>query len=321
MDVLNNGIDANSLASKNTVENTITEANSNFSLTDDKSVFEYDMLKMYFGDPYKVTDDIVIYQPTIQDIIDYGEMDFWSMVYSLCTNPTGVRLKLWDIGIDWNKMTDFQLFISVIRSMSVDKTRILFGDLDLTKFTPQPIEDDSVKGGYKLVLVNIDDINIQIDELIYQHMVDYLRTMFNIHPKSEKALGKTTKEFIIDEERINLSHEKNNEGNSSVLFPLISSLVNHPGFKYKKNELREVGIVEFMDSVRRIQLYESTIAFMHGMYGGLMDTSKIDIETQTNFMRDIYSNDEEDKKKNEKDKKKKKIKRDDVINIDSFEKV
>ena len=33
---------------------------------------------------------------------------------------------------------------------------------------------------------------------------------------------------------------------------IISSLINHPGFKYKLHELKEVGVAEFYDSVKRL---------------------------------------------------------------------
>lgn len=67
---------------------------------------------------------------------------------------------------------------------------------------------------------------------------------------------------------------------------MISACLNHPGFKYKKNELREVGLIEFMDSVQRLQIYESTTALLKGMYSGFIDTSKIKSE-EFNFMREI----------------------------------
>jgi len=73
---------------------------------------------------------------------------------------------------------------------------------------------------------------------------------------------------------------------TSSLLPLISSCINHPGFKYNLNELREVNFVQFMDSVQRLQIYESTSALLKGAYSGFCDTSKID-KDEFNFMRDI----------------------------------
>jgi hypothetical protein len=67
---------------------------------------------------------------------------------------------------------------------------------------------------------------------------------------------------------------------------IISSLVNHPGFKYKLKELKEVGVAEFYDSVKRLQVYEQTTSLLKGMYSGFIDSKNIKPQDY-NFMRDI----------------------------------
>ncbi len=67
---------------------------------------------------------------------------------------------------------------------------------------------------------------------------------------------------------------------------IISALVNHPGFKYKLSELKEVNVAEFYDSVKRLQVYEQSTALLKGMYSGMIDGSKIKSEDY-NFMREI----------------------------------
>ena len=69
-----------------------------------ETLFEYDELKMYFGENYWVTDKICIKQPNIGDILEFGEKRFYSIVSTLCSNPTSHRLQLWDMGIDWNNI-------------------------------------------------------------------------------------------------------------------------------------------------------------------------------------------------------------------------
>jgi hypothetical protein len=110
--------------------------------------------------------------------------------------------------------------------------------------------------------------------------------MFNIFPKVEKAKGKMTKQDIINEERIYYeARKKNTENQSSVLLPMVSTYLNHPGTKTKRDELKDVGIYEFMDSLQRIQIYESTVAINHGMYSGFCDLSKVD-KNLFNFARE-----------------------------------
>jgi hypothetical protein len=116
-------------------------------------------------------------------------------------------------------------------------------------------------------------------------IAEYIREMMNIHPKVEKAKGKTTKKWMINEDKVNLANQNNKE--TSTLLPLVSTCINHPGFKYKLNELKEVGICQFMDSVKRLQIYEGTKSLNSGLYSGFADLSKVPKEN-FNFFRDTY---------------------------------
>ena len=134
--------------------------------------------------------------------------------------------------------------------------------------------------------VIISDGETVIREEDYLEISQYIRTMFNIFPKIEKAKGRATKEALIWEDEENLNKQRETSG--SFLLPLVSFAVNHPGFKYKTQELKEVGIYEFMDSVNRLNWYESVSALMGGMYSGFCDVSKVPKEN-FNFMRDLYT--------------------------------
>ena len=224
---------------------------------------EIDALKLYFGEPFVIENDtyndIIINQPTIGDIIKSGEKKIYSTINIFIANPTMYRMQLWDLGIDWNKMSDFSLFCMLVPSIDSKSTKLLFGDLNFQLFQLQQTQTED--GEPFFYLLN-EEQNVQIDEAAYLQMASYLRAMFNTYPKVEKDVYKST------------------------LLPLISTCLNHPGFKYKKNELREVGIVEFMDSVQRLQVYESSTALLKGIYSGFVDASKID-KNELNFMREI----------------------------------
>lgn len=301
LDKIGSATGNNSNNSNDNNSNATITAQPKISETNTDSLFEYDELKMYYGYPYWVTDKIQILQPTLGDIIEFGDTKFYSIVSTLCANTTSLRLQLWEMGIDWTKISDYELFIKLIGGFTPKDTFLIFGDLNLSWFKPFMKKDDE-----SIILINIPrDENgkeipvyiedaIIIDEFVYLKIVDYLRHMFDIHPKEERNVkGKTVKEWIIEEERTKIEDEKKlNKGkekrNKSFLYPLISSMVNHPGFKYKKNELKEVGIVEFMDSVKRLQTYESVTALMSGMYSGMLDTSKLNLKEELNWMRDLY---------------------------------
>lgn len=250
-----------------------------------QSKYRFDPLAMYFREDYEV-DGIRIVQPTIGDILKLGEQNFYSGLSPFLYNSTSIRVMLWDLPerIDWCKVRDIEVF-NMLKSISQDKTaiRLLFPDYEIEKMnlvTYQKKDSDEVQ--YCLYDHEHDFLLPEDD---YMKIAEYIRALLNIHPKVEKAKGKTTKQWMIDEDRMN-SAQNDGKKTESTLLPLVSSCVNHPGFKYKLQELRDVGIYEFMDSVQRLQIYESSRALLQGSYSGFCDTSKIPKE-QFNFMREI----------------------------------
>ena len=49
-------------------------------------------------------------QAKIGDIVSYGEQAYFSMVSTVCATPSEMKSKLFDIGIDWIEISDFNLF-------------------------------------------------------------------------------------------------------------------------------------------------------------------------------------------------------------------
>lgn len=86
---------------------------------------KFDQLKMYFGEPFDVGNGIVIHQPTVGDILEVGEEDFYGTLYVFIANPTTYRLQLWDMGIDWNKIKSYELFGMLVKVLS-QKYHIFF---------------------------------------------------------------------------------------------------------------------------------------------------------------------------------------------------
>lgn len=284
-------------AKKQLAEETRIKA-ENLKRQAEKNKYDIDRLQLYLGEPYVLNDKITIKQPTVGDIIRFGEQKAYSVVHIFIANTTMYRLVLWDMGIDWNKISDFELFQFLCHTLNQEDTSFLFGDLDFSKLRryqkqiPQPENeaetemknDDEQKEESTIVLYDPEQ-DVEIDEETYNKIAWYVRNLFNIFPKVEKAKGKFTKQSIIDEDRMNYERHKN-ESYQSTLLPLISSCLNHPGFKYTKQQLINVGIVEFMDSVQRLQVYESSTALLKGMYSGFISGKDIKPE-QIDFMRDL----------------------------------
>lgn len=292
--------------------------------------FDFDELKMYFREPYmiKMENDkyIEIMQPSIGDILEIGDREVYSSITPFVSNSTSYRVQLWDMGIDWNKKTDYEVFIMFLPLIS--NVDFLFRRVEFIEnpdYDSKLSETENLKRGQEKILkiysyidfaqltpyvrkedgdVNEDDLSkhiflydsdqdVIITEETYMHIREYVRMMFDQHPKQEFAKGKLAKKWIINEEKekMKLESEKNSGKKKSILLPMVSGLLNHPGFKYNLEGMKNLGIFAFMDSVRRLQMYEQCTAFLGGMYSGMMDTSKLgqeELSKRVNWLQDIY---------------------------------
>ena len=80
--------------------------------------YQFDRLKMYFGKPFEVGNGMHINIPSIGDILELPNSDatFYQTLNIWVCNTTSYRLPLWDMGIDWNKISDYELFTQLIHS-------------------------------------------------------------------------------------------------------------------------------------------------------------------------------------------------------------
>lgn len=262
-------------------------------IKDDKT---FDALKMYYKYDFDVTKGVIIRQPTIGEILEFGDVRFFSVINRLCGNPYMFRLTLWEeMNIDWNKISDFKLFFDFISKMSYEETKLIFKDLNFSNFVMAHDDESDID---VMIYIERDDNGnivqksydecIKINENDYKKLVAYLRIMFKITVESKRAVGREAKEMSIDiarqdRDRALLEEQAKSKGVSdgdyhlgtSFLLPLVSFACNHAGFKYKKEDLKDIGIFEFMDSVSRLQDYEQVKARWHGIFS-MSDNSKID---------------------------------------------
>lgn len=248
--------------------------------------YHFDKLRMYFGEDYTIN-GITISIPTIGDILEIGESKFYQAVSPFLNNPTSIRVLLYDVfKMDWNKTKDIEVFY-IMSQMVKDKEplKLLFKDISFEDFKLINAKKNEFEKDYKWLALVSPSQNILIYEDQYLEIAEFIRDMLNVHPKTEKAKGKTTKNWMLQEDRMK-AEQNQNEENKSTLLPLVSACVNHPGFKYKLEELKQVNICQFMDSVQRIQKYEQGVAAMHGIYGGFANAKDIP-QDLINFMSDL----------------------------------
>lgn len=237
----------------------------------DVAVREFDELSMFFGYDYIVNEKIKIKHPRIHEIVEFGEQEYFNFIYTICSIPSDMKSVLWDMGIDYEEIDDFDLFVMLTRNLSEECSKFVFCDINISNFD---LAIDSVTNDR--VLIN-EDGSIVIDKLLYRVIIDYIRKVHGITPKIEKSYNELTKKKLIEVDRIKRNTTKNKK-QSSVLLPIIVSLVCTEECKYTSATIQDVGIYEVFESIRQINKKKGACALLQGSYSGMIDTSKINKE-------------------------------------------
>lgn len=239
-----------------------------------------DELKIYRGNDYVVSEHIVIHQPSLEEITNYGEREYYSMIYQLTATPQTMKVQLWDMGIDYTRIKAFELFCYMLYKLfPQEKTSILFGKLDLTKFQLlQRTDDESL-----LLYQVIDNAPVVIDEFTYNIITDYIRKVHIIQKDEKLPANEATKMILIEDDREEWERNKNKEYHSQ-LKNLISSMINCEGFKYNHSQVWDMKINAFMDSVKRISKIKNADLLLQSGYSGfginLKDIDKKQLDWQ-----------------------------------------
>lgn len=227
-----------------------------------------DELQLYRGDNYKVNDYIIIRQPTLGEICDFGEQRYFYVVSTICATPSEYKVQLHDMGIDYEEIREFEFFAMLSKTLTVEDTSIILGDIDLSNFMPM---QDRETG--EMVLYDVVN-NFILDFLAYNLMTNFLRKMHGFKKIVDKAGNAATKRILIETEKRSLKRQKSKKY-KSILVPLISSMVNCDHFKYNHSNVWDLPIYAFMDSVKRVQKIKNCDQLIQGAYSGNIDLKKI----------------------------------------------
>ena len=232
-------------------------------------------MKIIFGDEYPINDYISMKQATIGEIISVGEVEYFHILHTLCAIPSNMKSQLWDLGIDYEEIKDFELFAQLAPTIPKEFSKFFFTpEIDFSKLTPSIKKDNG-----DLVLVDYES-GLILDNYAYLKIVAYLRNLHGIEAKVEHAGNEDTKKILIEMDR--QDKELNNEKPfKSFLAPLAVAMINTEEFKYDYQSIRTLNIGAFMASVKQIQRKKNVMALLQGCYGGMIDTSKIKTQELT----------------------------------------
>lgn len=222
---------------------------------------------------YKVNDKISVHVPTVDEIFDFGDQKYYSIVQTLVATPFDLMVELDDIGIDYETITDYQLFILMMESIAVneDDTSILFGDLNLKGFQ----EAVNPQNGEKVLWSKDNDI--VIDQMIALEICNAIRKIHFWEAPIGRAGNAEAKRYLIERNR-KKKKRLAKKPYKSFLESMIISLVNTEEFPYNYETVMELSVYKLNASWRQIQKKKHWEQTMNGAYFGTVDLNKIDLE-------------------------------------------
>lgn len=265
-------------------------------------MFEIDELKIYRGSDIPITDKIVVIQPTLDQIIEFGEKKYFQTVHCLTGVGADFKWQLWDYyGIDYTTIDDFELFKKMIwRSLSSRK--YLYKELtenreqyaeQLKNISEEELADMLVNP-LSLVLKDIDladfeeyqsdkcpetilydkEHDITIDRLVYARIVDAVRKIHGFKRNNEIPGNESTKMIFIDDAREE-AMIASKKPYKSVLQPLISALAVKTG-QLGNDSIWNTKIYMFFDSIKRINKIQDATLLLQGAYSGFASLKGVD---------------------------------------------
>ncbi len=224
-------------------------------------------INLLFRKEYPINDKIKVVIPTVGQILD-NEDEYYSLVTMWTAMPIDMMVQLDDIGLDFTKINDWQLFMLLFGVIKETDNSLLFGDLDLSSFEKaiNPVNNEII-----LVDPNSD---IRIDRALHGQIATVLRKINHIEKNNRKPANEDAREFMIERAR---QKQKRQRGRAidSQLEKLIIALVNTSEFSYGYEDVEGLTIYQFNQSLRQIIRKIDYDNRMHGIYAGTVNAKEL----------------------------------------------
>lgn len=236
-------------------------------------MFAIDEARLITGKPFDVAVGITLYQPTIEEILSFGESEYLSVVSAVTSEPFDMPYYLSEIGIDFAQIKPFELFCLMTSSIPQSTSKLLFGDLDFTKFRVADKDGEAV-------LVNSD--GVIIDAFTRERIADNVRRLHCL-PKNilTSCENKTAHDLMIYQQKKEIQRAERKRdmyGDTSQYAALVSSLAcRWHGY----DDVLSLKVGQFFDALIRMGYEQQANNLHRGLYSGSLlykDIHKKDLD-------------------------------------------
>lgn len=252
-------------------------------------MFEFDELKIYKGYDIPITSKISVKQPTLEEITDFGEKQYFNAVYTLTCVAADMKWQLWDIGkIDYTTISDYDLFVIFLSQLLSQEVELDNGmkknPLELIlkniNFADFQIAQKDLGQDHKQCILYNESQNIVIDKFVYTRIVEAVRKIHYLKRNNEIPANEKTKMDLIEDAKDEAMLAKS-KPYKSLLVPLISTISVTNGL-CGDDKIWNMPISRFLYDVKKTGHIQHADLLLKGAYSGFgslkgIDPKQIDI--------------------------------------------
>lgn len=220
------------------------------------------------GQDYPINEHIVIHNPTLGEIRDYGEEKYLEDVYYATLRPYDAAVFLDDMKRDYRYVEDFELFYTLCKHL-INSDSLIFSGLDISNMT---VGVNPNTNEYYLY-----SDQVVIDKLLYTKIVQAIRSINFVSDKIFINPGSTyAVQVWIRQQRDKMKRAARKPKEPADPYSsIVSALVNTSGFKYDYTSVMDLHISQFFDAFYRINKIQDAQNIMTGIYSGCIDSKKL----------------------------------------------
>lgn len=218
-----------------------------------------------------VTDTVSVHIPTVGEILNFGEDAYYGMARGLSNMPYDAQVWLDDMGIDYQEISEFDLFYLVLYGYREKDLSPVFGAADFSSIQYGRTADGSP-------VIFEPSQKIVIDEMTQREISDAIRLLHGWRRTEKTAGNKESKEYTLKKLR-KQQERAQKRGESKYLESMVTAMVNCHDFKYDFSSVQNLSIYCFNQSAGQILHSRSAGYLLQAVYNGKIDSSQLDEKT------------------------------------------
>ena len=217
-----------------------------------------------------IDDNICMRVPTVGEVIEFGESEYFNAIYTLYATPYELMGQLDAMGIDFEKVSEFDLFCFAFLGMSEEVCAMVFDNICSKDYEIAP---DPENHGNPMLKNKVTGAAMRAKDT--ERISAFLRKIQCVEKCTKKAGNSAMKKYLLEKARRKLKSAKKSKSDN-VIEEMIVCLINTSEFAAKNiDDALAMNIYFFNRSMRQINKKIDYDHVCAGIYAGTIDSKKI----------------------------------------------